>query len=79
MVENLGSYRAYVEIQGHEFYAEADRRGGIRIYREVIPEGCSSVEDGHSPYYRRAKSVLGRHFAERKRRRPEPTPRLKLL
>lgn len=74
-IENLGPYRAKATVEGHEFYAEALKEGGVVIYFEVNPG--SPAEDGHSPFYREAKSALGKHFRARRgdlRRNETPPP-----
>lgn len=66
---NIGFYQVKVRIENHEFVFQALPEGGIECINETIPSGCSMAENGHSPFYLRAKREAGRDLASRPRRR----------
>jgi len=65
-----GRYAVGIVIEGHEFDFEIVG-GKLICIREALPPGCTMAEDGHSPFYWRAKRYAGRSLGGRSRMRKE--------
>lgn len=56
-----------IVIEGHEFDFKI-ARGTLICTWETLPPGCTKAEDGHSPFYWRAKRAAGSQLGRRSRR-----------